>query len=162
MDPQSGVVWKLKGSGSGGSAAPRPLTNKTNGSEKPVNEDTGKLILRIALGGMILMHGIAKLTGGIGFISGVVTGAGLPAFLAYGVYVGEVIAPLLVIVGLYSRIGAVVIAINMLFAIGLVHGAEFFTLNESGGWALELQGMFLFTAVAVALIGPGRFRINDR
>ncbi len=126
-----------------------------------MNEDIGKLTLRIALGGMILMHGIAKLTGGIGFISDVVAGAGLPGFFAYGVYIGEVVAPLLVIVGLYSRIGAVFIAVNMLFAIALVHGAEFFTLNQTGGWTLELQGMFLFTAIAIALIGPGRFRIND-
>lgn len=127
-----------------------------------MNEGVGKLILRIALGGMILMHGIAKLTGGIGFITDTVTSVGLPAFFAYAVYIGEVVAPLLLIVGWYARIGAAVIAINMLFAIGLVHGAEFFTLNQSGGWALELQGMFLFTAIALALIGPGLYRINDR
>ena len=127
-----------------------------------MNEEIGKLTLRIALGGMILMHGIAKLHGGIGFISDVVAGAGLPGFVAYGVYIGEVVAPLLVIAGLYSRLGAAVIAVNMLFAIGLAHTAEFFTLNQTGGWALELQGMFLFAAVAVALIGPGRYRINDR
>lgn len=127
-----------------------------------MNDAIGKLILRVALGGMILMHGIAKLTGGIDFITGAVTGAGLPAFLAYGVYVGEVVAPLLVITGFYSRIGAAIIAVNMMFAIGLVHGAEFFTRNQTGGWALELQGMFLFTALAIALIGPGKYRINEK
>ena len=127
-----------------------------------MNDATGKLILRIALGGLILMHGIAKLTGGIDFITHTVTAAGMPAFFAYGVYVGEFVAPLLVIAGFYSRIGAAVIGINMLFAIGLVHGAEFFTRNQTGGWALELQGMFLFTAVAIALLGPGRYRVNDR
>jgi hypothetical protein len=88
--------------------------------------------------GSILMHGTAKLTGGIDFVSQSVAAAGLPAFIAYGVYVGEVVAPLLVIAGFYSRIGAAVIGINMLFAIGLVHGAEFFTRNQTGGLALEL------------------------
>src|SRR5690349_59818 len=127
-----------------------------------MNDAIGKLILRVALGGTILMHGIAKLTGGIDFITNTVTAAGMPAFFAYGVYVGEVVAPLLVIAGFYSRIGAAIIGINMLFAIGLVHGAEFFTLNQTGGWALELQGMFLFTAIALALIGPGRYAINDK
>jgi putative oxidoreductase len=127
-----------------------------------MNQDIGKLILRVALGGMILMHGIAKLTGGIDFITTTVTAAGLPAFFAYAVYVGEVVAPLLLIAGFYSRVGAAVIAVNMLFAIGLVHGAEFFTRNQTGGWALELQGMFLFTAIALALIGPGRYRVNDQ
>ena len=127
-----------------------------------MNDVIGKLVLRVALGGMILMHGIAKLTGGIDFITQTVTTAGMPAFFAYGVYVGEVVAPLLVIAGFYSRTGAAIIGVNMLFAIGLVHGAEFFTRNETGGWALELQGMFLFTAIAVALIGPGRYAINDK
>lgn len=126
-----------------------------------MNDAFGKLILRLALGGLVLLHGLAKLTGGIDYITQTVTSAGLPAFFAYGVYVGEVLAPLLVIAGFYSRIGAAIIAINMLFALGLVHGAEFFTRNQTGGWALELQGMFLFTAIAIALIGPGRYRVNE-
>jgi putative oxidoreductase len=86
----------------------------------------------------------------------------LPSFIAYGVYIGEVVAPVLVIVGWYSRVAAAFIAVNMLFAAGLVHANELFTLGSSGGWALELQGIFLFTAVVVALIGPGRFSVNAR
>jgi putative oxidoreductase len=35
-------------------------------------------------------------------------------------------------------------------------------LNAQGGWALELQGMYLFTALAVALLGPGAYSINRR
>jgi hypothetical protein len=62
---------------------------------------------------------------------------------AYGVYAGEVVAPLFVIAGFYSRIDAALIGINMLFAIGLVHGAEFFIRNETGGWALELQAALI-------------------
>lgn len=127
-----------------------------------MNENTGKLILRLALGILILLHGIAKIKGGVGGLSGAVTAAGLPAFVTYGVYVGEVLAPILVLLGWYCRIGAVLIAINMLFAFSLVHGAELFTLGKSGGWALELQGMFLFTAIALALLGPGRFSLNDK
>jgi len=127
-----------------------------------MNESTGKLILRLALGILILLHGIAKLKGGVGGLSGMVTAAGLPAFFTYGVYVGEVLAPILVLLGWYSRIGAVLIAINMLFAISLAHRADLFALGQSGGWALELQGMFLFTAIAVALLGPGRFSLNGK
>ncbi|WP_019593247.1 DoxX family protein [Thioalkalivibrio sp. ALM2T] len=123
-------------------------------------DDSGKLVLRLALGIMILLHGIAKLTGGISGIEGMVTNAGLPAILAYGVYIGEILAPILVIIGLYSRIGAVIIAINMVFAIALAHAHEVFLLTGTGGWALELQGMFLFAAIALALTGPGRFAIN--
>lgn len=127
-----------------------------------MNESTGKLILRLALGILVLLHGIAKIRGGIGFITGSVAAAGLPAFFAYAVYIGEVLAPLMVILGWYSRIGAGLIAINMLFAIGLVHGGELGAFGKSGGWALELQGMFLFTAIALALLGPGRFGLNQK
>ncbi len=124
--------------------------------------DIGRLILRLVLGITVLLHGISKLMSGVDGISGMLGNAGLPGFLAYGVYVGEVIAPILIIVGFYSRIGAWVVVINMLFAIGLVHTGEVMALNQQGGWAIELQAMFLFTAAAIALIGPGRFAINSK
>jgi putative oxidoreductase len=110
----------------------------------------------------MLLHGVAKLRGGIGPITGMVTGAGLPSWVAYGVYLGEVVAPLLVIAGWYARIGAGVIAVNMLFAVGLAHRAELFELGRSGGWALQLQGFFFFTAIAISLMGSGRYGLNDR
>lgn len=124
--------------------------------------DTGKLVLRLTLGILILLHGIAKLTHGIEPIEGMVTGMGMPAFVAYGVYVGEVVGPLLLIIGFYARIGAALIAINMLFAIALAHTSELTSITQTGGWALELQGMFLFTAIALMVMGPGRFGVNQR
>ena len=126
------------------------------------NADLGRLLLRITLGICLLLHGIAKLQGGIDGIVQAVTGAGLPGFVAYGVYIGEIVAPLLLILGFYSRVGALLVAINMVFAIALVHRADVFKLAEQGGWALELQGMYLIAAIALALMGPGRFGINDR
>ena len=91
-----------------------------------MNESTGKLILRITLGVLILLHGISKLSHGIDWLDGALASAGLPGFFKYGVYIGEVVAPLAVIAGYYSRIGAWLIAVNMLFALGLVHGSELF------------------------------------
>src|ERR1044072_2504173 len=116
------------------------------------NADLGRLLLRLALGGLILFHGFAKLTGGIDPITGLVTAMGLPAFVAYGVYVGEVVAPVLLIVGWFSRIAALVIAINMVFALALAHRAELFKLAPSGGYALELQALYLIVAIAIALM----------
>jgi putative oxidoreductase len=124
--------------------------------------DLGRLILRVALGALVLLHGIAKLRGGMGGIVGMVESHGLPGVLGYGVLAGEVLGPLMLIAGFYARIGALLVAVNMLFAIALVHMGELTKLGESGGWALELQGMFLFTALALALLGPGRYSVNGR
>jgi putative oxidoreductase len=122
--------------------------------------DLGKLILRLTLGILILMHGIAKITGGVGSVTSGVANIGLPPALGYLVYVGEVLAPLMLIVGVWSRIAAAIIAINMVAAIYLVHMGQLFTLSKSGGWALELQGMYLFTAIALILLGAGRFSLG--
>jgi putative oxidoreductase len=126
------------------------------------NADLGRLLLRLGLGGCILFHGVAKLMGGIDGITQLVTATGLPGFIAYGVYVGEVVAPLLVIIGWYSRIGSLLIAVNMVFAVFLAHRAELFKLATSGGYALELQALYLIVAIALALMGPGRFSIDER
>ena len=124
--------------------------------------DVGKLVLRLALGVLVLLHGVAKLRGGLDPIEGMVTAQGLPGVLAYGALLGEVLGPLMLIAGFYGRIGALLIAINMLFAIGLAHVGQLGQMNDQGGWALELQGMFLFSAVALALLGPGRYSVNAK
>lgn len=127
------------------------------------SDKTGKFLLRVVLGVVVLLHGIAKLKGGVGFISGAVTAHGLPAWVAYGAYAGEVLGPILMIVGFYSRLGAALVAVNMLFALFLVHRAELFALNpQSGGWAIELQALMLFGAIAVMLLGPGKPALNEK
>jgi len=125
-----------------------------------MTDDLGKLLLRWALGIFMLLHGYAKIVKGIGGIEASLVSAGLPAWVAYGVYIGEVVAPLLLILGFYARIGGLIIVINMIFAIALSHASQLFDIGKSGGWALELQGFFLFTGLVVALIGPGRFSLN--
>ena len=122
--------------------------------------DLGRLLLRLALGGLILFHGVSKLMAGPGFVQQVVGKSGLPGFVAYGVYIGEVVAPLLLIAGFWTRAAALVVALNMVFAVLLVHVPQLFTMAPTGGWALELQGMYFFTAVAIALLGAGRFSVG--
>ena len=125
-------------------------------------DDLGKLILRLALGILILMHGVAKLIGGIGGIESMLTAQGLPAFFAWGAYVGEVVAPILLILGFYTRASALIIAINMVVAILLAHSSQIFMINKMGGWQLELQGMFLFTSIALIFLGAGAYSLGGR
>lgn len=125
-------------------------------------DDLGRLILRLTLGILVLMHGIAKLLGGIGGIESMLTAQGFPAFFAWGAYLGEVVGPVLVILGIYNRLGALLIAINMVVAIVLAHSHQLFMLSGSGGWQLELQGMFLFTAIALIFLGAGSYSLGGR
>jgi putative oxidoreductase len=117
-------------------------------------------LLRLTLGLLMLLHGIAKVTGGIDPILGMVAKAGLPSALGYLVYVGEIAAPLLLIVGAWTCAAALVIAINMVVAVALVHASQLATLLPTGGWALELQAFYLAMALAIALLGAGRFSVG--
>ncbi|KAF3998059.1 DoxX family protein [Glaciimonas immobilis] len=123
-------------------------------------DDLGKFILRATLAILILFHGISKIFSGPGYVAGLVSSAGLPPAVAYLVYVGEVLAPLMVLLGIWTRVGALIIVGNMLFAFSLVHSKQLLTLSETGGWALELQGFYLFTALAVLLLGAGRMSVG--
>ena len=127
-----------------------------------VADNAGKLVLRVSLGALLLLHGIAKITKGVSGIEGMVQGAGLPAFVAYGVYVGEVLAPVMLILGLYARAAAGVVLVNMVVAVYLVHQGDLLKLNAQGGWALELQAFYFVTAFAVLLFGPGRFSVTRK
>ena len=126
------------------------------------NDAIGKLVLRLCLGVLMLFHGVSKLAnpGSVDFIGSRLAEHGLPTFIAYGVFIGEVLAPLLLIIGLYSRYGAALIVINMLFAIGLAHSGEIFSLTDHGAWRLELQGFYLFGAIAVMFLGSGRLAVR--
>ncbi|MCC7422498.1 MAG: DoxX family protein [Planctomycetaceae bacterium] len=63
------------------------------------SDDTGKLLLRLMIGGLMLFHGVFKVQNGIGKLSELVVARGLPSALTYGVHVGEVLAPLMIILG---------------------------------------------------------------
>jgi putative oxidoreductase len=126
-------------------------------------QDTGKLILRLTLAGLILFHGIHKLIYGIAFMagpSGPLAAMHLPAFIAYGVYVGEVVAPIFIVIGLWTRVAALVVAFNMVMAIGLEAWKLAPTLNHSGGWGIELEAFYLLTALAVFFLGAGGFSVS--
>lgn len=125
-------------------------------------DDIGKLLLRVVLALLLLFHGISKLTGGIGFVAGALDKMGLPAAVGYLVYIGEVIAPLMMLFGVWTRVAALVVAGNMVVAVLLVHLPEFFSISPTGGWTLELQAMYLVAAIALMIFGAGRYSIGGR
>ncbi|MDQ7990543.1 MAG: DoxX family protein [Candidatus Dactylopiibacterium sp.] len=124
------------------------------------SQDSGKLVLRLTLGILLLLHGIAKISNGVGFIEPALVRVGLPGAIAYLAYVGEVVAPLALIFGVFTRAAAGVVAINMLFAVGLMHMGQLTEITRTGGWALELQAFFLLNAVVIMLLGAGRYSLG--
>jgi putative oxidoreductase len=123
--------------------------------------DAGLLVLRLGLAAILLFHGIYKVTHGVAWIAGPLGRVGLPAFVAYGVYVAEVLAPVLLILGLWTRIAALVIAFDMVMAIFLARSGDVMKINPmGGGWAIELEVLLLVAAVALALAGGGRYSID--
>lgn len=124
--------------------------------------DSALLILRLVLGILVLLHGISKLPPPPAGIADTLVKANLPAVLAYGVYVGEIVAPILLVIGVWTRLAAIVIVINMAVAVLMAHAGDLFKLGDQGGYALELQAMFLFVALALALTGAGRLSVGGR
>lgn len=127
-----------------------------------LSENGGKLLLRLTLGTLMLFHGYSKVRNGVGGIAGMLQSMGLPGWIAYGVYIGEVLAPILVIAGFYARLGGLIIAGNMVVAVALAHSKQLLDFAKTGGYALELQVFFLVCGLVVAMIGPGRYAANDR
>jgi putative oxidoreductase len=129
----------------------------------PLNNDSlGKLILRLTVGPLILLHGVHKMLHleSLDSIRKMLVGINLPSALAYGVFLGEVIGPLMIILGLYSRLGGLLVFGNMVFALLLAHRAQLFTLTNNGGWALELQAFYLLCGLAILFLGSGRLAVK--
>ena len=137
----------------------RPSTDTIDPIATTPAHDAGLLLLRVTLGGLMLFHGIAKLKG-VDFIKQTLAGKGLPEFIAYGVYVGEILVPLLMIVGLFTRISSAIFAFNMLVAVWLAHSGDLLSLNKHGGWAIELPALYGFGALALVLLGPGQWALS--
>ncbi|MDE3058898.1 MAG: DoxX family protein [Bacteroidota bacterium] len=124
-------------------------------------EDMGKLMIRIAVGGLILFHGFAKMVHGVAWIKGPLGAFGLPGFLAYGTYIAEVVAPILILLGVRARLAALVIAFDMVMAVLLVLRQNIFVVKQAGGgWGIELEAFFFLTSLALFFIGAGKYSVS--
>lgn len=130
------------------------------------NPDLALLVLRLAVGGLMLLHGIAKIQNGMDEglrgIESLLAAKDLPTSLAIGVYAGEILAPLLLLVGWLVRPAALLVAFTMLMSIWLAHSDDWYTLTKHGGLATELNLLYFAGALALALSGGGRFALRRR
>ena len=126
------------------------------------NINLGLFIFRASTGILMLLHGLAKIKKGVSFIAGKLAEVGLPEFIAYGVYLGEIVFPLMMILGLRTRLAALGFAINCLFAIFLSHANDIFVITPYGGWGIELLGLYLFGALGLFFTGGGAYGLSSR
>ena len=109
----------------------------------------------------MMFHGVSKLRHGVAWIAGPLHAHHLPAALAYGVYLGEVLGPILLILGIYTRPAALLVAIDMVMALVLVMQGRAFQIDrQTGALGAELQFLYLFSALAIAFLGSGRFALS--
>jgi len=126
-----------------------------------LDSDIGKLIIRISISLLMLFHGIRKWNEGLGHIQELLTVVHMPEFLAYGVYLGQLLVPALLIVGLYTRLASIYYVGTMIFAIFLVYRAEIFVLEpKTGGMRIELPLLHLFAGAALVFLGAGKYSLD--
>jgi putative oxidoreductase len=130
--------------------------------EKPWADAVGKLIVRATIAGLMLFHGIHKIQTGVEWMIPMLQAKGAPEIMRYGVFVGEIVAPVFILIGFWTRTAAFVLFGNLVVAIWLAHDPSLFVQLDpkSGGWALELQGWYIFTALAVIFMGPGKYSVD--
>ncbi|HEY9038996.1 MAG TPA: DoxX family protein [Roseovarius sp.] len=119
----------------------------------------GATITRIALGGILLAHGLLKLL--VFTIPGTVAyfdSLGLPAIAAYLTIFAEIVGGTAIIFGLYTRLAAL-LSIPLLLGAVWAHAGNGWVFNaEGGGWEFPL--LLLLLAVVVALQGSGPFAVR--
>src|SRR5262245_66166871 len=144
----------------GGGAAPGWLQLPRLLMRPARQEDVGKLLLRALVAGLMTFHGVDKIVHGPGHVMQDLAEHGMPVALGYGVYLGEVVAPILILLGAWTRLAALVYAGSIAFATLQVHGADFLALEPTAAWASELWVFYLVAPVVVALPGPGRHALR--
>jgi putative oxidoreductase len=125
-------------------------------------EDLAKLVIRVTVAALILLHTWAVMNGQEA-IGDTLVRWNLPVALAWTSPIFEGIAPVMVILGVYARIGAWVMTFWMVMAFALAHldtGHIFEWAPNGVGWRLEGPFFFLGLSFAVALQGAGRYGLN--
>jgi len=124
-----------------------------------MTNDIAKLILRFSVGVMVLFHGFDKVINGIDGVKQLTVSAGFLEFLAYSVFIGEVVVPIFMILGAYARAASLV---NMAVAIFLAYGNSLFSLGKHGAPVFELPFLYLVMSILIFMLGSGKYAINNK
>lgn len=126
------------------------------------NASISLLIVRLSVGILMLFHGVGKIRYGISGIEKMLAGKGIPEFIAYGVYLGEIVAPLMIILGFRTRLAALMLLINMLVIIFIAHPNDILAITGHGTWKLELAGFYLAGSLVLLISGGGKYGLSHK
>ncbi len=121
--------------------------------------DYSTVITRIALGGLLLSHGLIKLfvftvQGTVGFFESL----GLPAITAYLTIFGEIAGGISLILGVYSRLVAILSLPILIGALWAHSSNGWLFSNNGGGWEFPL--FLIVITFAVIISGDGPFALR--
>lgn len=119
-----------------------------------MNIDLGKLLLRLGFGGLMIPHGISKLqnllSGSPQFANPFGIGEIPTLILAI---IAELVCPILVILGIKTRLASIPVIITMAVAAFIIHGGD--------PWGKkEMALLYLVGYTAIALIGSGSYAVK--
>ena len=129
------------------------------------NRDLGLLFLRLTVGLLMIPHGINKLLhpDAFGYIESTLDAKNLPTFIAYGVFIGEIVAPLLIVLGFRSRLAALCdVPSTDWQRFYLAYSDKLSALNQYGGWRPNLPALFFLGALALFFTGGGKYALSTR
>ena len=120
------------------------------------------LVVRAIVGVIMAAHGLQKLLGGPANFGGVLGQLGVPAptLMAFVVTFVELVGGILLVVGLLSRLAALLLTINLVVAILLVKVGVGFLSPQSGGVGAELDLALIAGFLAVLFAGPGKISLD--
>ncbi len=120
--------------------------------KKLENPAVGLLIIRVFVGIAFILHGYSKLSGIDGTV-GFFGSLGLPAIVAYLVTIAELLGGITLVLGFYTRITGIVLAVVMLGALVFAHA------KNGGG---ELASIMLAANLGLAFLGAGAYSLDSR
>ncbi len=129
-----------------------------------LGDGAASFVMRLALGGVMLPHGVQKLVAPAGTIDHFQSAWGVPAVLTVLVIAAEVLGSLGLLVGFATRFCAFAIASVMVGAVFLVHAEHGFFMNWTGqqaGEGFEFHLLAIGLAVALMLRGGGRLSVDE-
>lgn len=121
------------------------------------------LVLRVVLGGLFIRHGIDKFDTGISMVEGAFRGWGVPApaLTAPVTAVTEIVAGTALVVGIGTRVAAMLLSVVMIGALIYVK-IDLGIISSEPMPGAELDLALLAGLVTVIVLGPGRYSLDHQ